>query len=149
MGRRDSLISPRIQPMDQISIALVYSWNALSSASTPAYRQPSRHSTLSTLGPSALTLFPAHHPLSLHDTRPLDSQSMTSGARYHLVATYSVMNPFPPLLPASGGGAAALRARPKSQIFKSQLELSSRLDGLRSRCKTLAVCRALRPRTAW
>lgn len=45
-----------------------------------------------------------------------NSLSMTSGARYHLVATYSVMNPAPPLGPASGGGRAAERASPKSQI---------------------------------
>lgn len=40
---------------------------------------------------------------------------MTSGARYHRVATYSVMYAFP-APPASGGGCADDRARPKSQI---------------------------------
>jgi hypothetical protein len=43
-------------------------------------------------------------------------QSITSGALYHLVATYSVMNPPPPAGPASGGGLAADLAKPKSQI---------------------------------
>lgn len=43
-------------------------------------------------------------------------QSITSGALYHLVATYSVMNPPPPAGPASGGGLAADLANPKSQI---------------------------------
>lgn len=85
---------------------------------------------------------------------------MTSGARYQRVATYSVMNPLPPLGPASGGGRAALRARPKSQIWcelglnqdvhqltlRSQLAFRRRLDGLRSRWRTLAECSALRPR---
>lgn len=71
---------------------------------------------------------------------------MTSGARYHLVATYSVMNPLPPFGPLSGGGRAALRASPKSQILRSQLALRRRFDGFKSRCRTLAECSALRPR---
>lgn len=82
-----------------------------------------------------------------HAKKSNNSQSITSGALYHLVATYSVINPFPPLGPTSGGGAAADRARPKSQIFRSQLALSRRFDGLRSRWRTFAVCSALRPRT--
>lgn len=96
---------------------------------------------------------------------------MTSGARYHLVATYSVIYAFPPPA-ASGGGCAEERARPKSQIWettcqprgsivcergrerlgrtlRSQLALSKRLDGLRSRCKTSAVWRAFRPLTVY
>lgn len=53
--------------------------------------------------------------------------SMISGARYHLVATYSVMNP------ELSSEEAAERARPKSQILRSQLELSKRLEGFKSR----------------
>ncbi len=48
--------------------------------------------------------------------RVAHAHSMTSGARYHRVATYSVMYAPPPFGPASGGGSAAERARPKSQI---------------------------------
>src|SRR3954471_410940 len=58
--------------------------------------------------------------------------SIISGARYHLVATYSVMKPELSSL------EAAERARPKSQTLRSQLALRSRLDGLRSRCSTFA-----------
>lgn len=43
--------------------------------------------------------------------------------------------------------AYPVRARPKSQIFKSQEALSSRLLGLRSRCRTPAVWMYLRPRS--
>ena len=39
-----------------------------------------------------------------------------------------------------------VRARPKSQILRSQDALSSRLLGFRSRCSTFAVCTYLRPR---
>lgn len=69
--------------------------------------------------------------------------NMISGARYHLVATYSVMKP-----ELSSVEAADL-ARPKSQTFKSQLALSKRLEGLRSRCSTFAECIALRARRVW
>ena len=56
-------------------------------------------------------------PVSLRSAEvPASSQSITSGALYHLVATYSVMNPPPPAGPASGGGLAADLANPKSQI---------------------------------
>ena len=54
--------------------------------------------------------------------------SMISGALYHLVATYSVMNPT-----ASCSPEKALRARPKSQILRSQLAFRSKLDGFKSR----------------
>lgn len=67
--------------------------------------------------------------------------SMISGARYHLVATYSVMNP-----ELSSVDAADL-ASPKSQTFKSQLALSKRLEGLRSRCRTFAECMAFKARS--
>jgi len=40
-----------------------------------------------------------------------------------------------------------VRARPKSQILSSQLAVSSRLAGLRSRCSTLAVCTYFSPRS--
>lgn len=56
--------------------------------------------------------------------------SMISGARYHRVATYSVMTPtsFP-----AGTLVWMLRAKPKSQTLRSQLALRRRLAGLRSR----------------
>lgn len=41
------------------------------------------------------------------------------------------------------------RARPKSHMARSQLALSTRLDGLRSRCRTLALWMYLRPRRSW
>lgn len=69
--------------------------------------------------------------------------NMISGARYHRVATYSVMKP------ELSSWEAADRARPKSQTLRSQLALSNRLDGLRSRCSTFAECMALRARSVW
>jgi hypothetical protein len=69
--------------------------------------------------------------------------SMISGARYHLVATYSVINP-----ELSSVEAADL-ARPKSQTLRSQLALSSKLDGFKSRCSTFAECMAFRARSVW
>jgi len=89
--------------------------------------------------------------------------NMTSGARYQRVATYSVMK-----VDASLEGLADWRedlAKPKSQTctcvqrltdfcdqdqctFKSQFAFSKRLEGLRSRCRTLAECIALRARRA-
>lgn len=69
--------------------------------------------------------------------------NMISGARYQRVATYSVMNP------ELSSVDAAERARPKSHTFKSQLALSSRFDGLRSRWRTLAECMALSARSVW
>src|SRR3954451_12553768 len=69
--------------------------------------------------------------------------SMISGARYHRVATYSVMKP------ELSSVEAADRARPKSQTLRSQLALRRRLDGLRSRCSTFAECIALRARRVW
>lgn len=41
--------------------------------------------------------------------------SITSGARYHLVATYSVMNVDASLAEEESGGGRDDRARPKSQ----------------------------------
>lgn len=69
--------------------------------------------------------------------------NMISGARYHRVATYSVMKP------ELSSVEAADRARPKSQTFKSQLAFSNKLEGLRSRCSTFAECIALRARSVW
>jgi hypothetical protein len=89
---------------------------------------------------------------------------MTSGALYHLVATYSVMKPPPPAGPASGGGFAADLAKPRSQIWasatisqgkaswytlRSQFAFRRRLEGFRSRCRTFAEWIALSPRIAW
>uniref|UniRef100_A0A0A9DQG1 Uncharacterized protein n=1 Tax=Arundo donax TaxID=35708 RepID=A0A0A9DQG1_ARUDO len=39
-------------------------------------------------------------------------------------------------------------ARPKSPILRSHLALSSRLLGLRSRCKTFAECTYFNPRSS-
>ena len=41
------------------------------------------------------------------------------------------------------------RARPKSQMRRSQSALTNRLEGLRSRCKTPALCTYLRPRSTF
>ncbi|KAH3668815.1 hypothetical protein OGAPHI_002570 [Ogataea philodendri] len=67
--------------------------------------------------------------------------SMISGARYHLVATYSVMNP------KLSSWEATERASPKSQILRSQLEFSSKFEGLRSLWSTLAECNAFNARS--
>jgi len=93
--------------------------------------------------------------------------NMISGALYHRVATYSVRNPV-----WSWSGSAIL-ANPKSQIWKknsvtyynvtrsesaaghykitlrSQVVLRRRLEGLRSRWRTLAEWMYLRPRRIW
>jgi hypothetical protein len=51
---------------------------------------------------------------------------MISGARYHLVTTYSVK-----LLGSSAAAVSApmSRARPKSQIFRSQFSFRRMLEG--------------------
>ena len=59
--------------------------------------------------------------------------SMISGARYHRVATYSVM-----IVGFSSGAELKPLLSPKSQIFSSQSALTSRLPGFRSRCTTEA-----------
>ena len=64
----------------------------------------------------------------------------SSGARYHLVTTYSVMN---------ASVSALARAKPKSQILRSQLALRRRLLGFKSRCKTPALCTYFNPRRSW
>ena len=70
-------------------------------------------------------------------------ESIISGARYQRVATYSVMKP------AWFSSGCATRASPKSHTFRSQLPLSSRLDGLRSRCSTCAEWMYLSARRIW
>ena len=45
-------------------------------------------------------------------------------------------------------GTHPVRARPKSQILRSQLASSSRLDGFRSRCSTLALWTYFSPRSS-
>jgi len=62
-----------------------------------------------------------------------------SGARYHLVTTYSVMKSV----------SDVVLAKPKSPILRSQFALTSKLLGLRSRCKTLAECTYFNPRNSW
>jgi hypothetical protein len=73
-------------------------------------------------------------------------ESMISGARYHLVATYSVMMPtsLPPTTLV-----LTLRARPKSQTLRSQLALRRRLAGLRSRWTMSALWMDLSARRVW
>ena len=66
--------------------------------------------------------------------------SKSSGARYHRVTTYSVMNSVM---------TWPVRASPKSHIFKSQLAFNSRLLGFKSRCSTLALWTYFRPRSSW
>jgi len=61
--------------------------------------------------------------------------NMISGALYHLVATYSVMKP---VSVPEGSAVLTERAKPKSQTLRSQLALSRRLEGLRSRWMTSA-----------
>ena len=75
------------------------------------------------------------------------NDSIISGARYHLVATYSVIIPtsFPPSEPA----AFTLLARPKSHTFRSQLAFTRRLAGFRSLCTMPALWMDLRARTVW
>lgn len=68
-----------------------------------------------------------------------DEFSNSSGARYHLVTTYSVMKSV----------SEVVRARPKSQIFKSQLAFKRRLLGFKSLWRTLAECMYLSPRRIW
>ena len=74
------------------------------------------------------------------------NDSMISGARYHRVATYSVMRPtsFPP-----GFVERVLRASPKSQTLRSQFALSRRFAGLRSRWTMSAECIVFRARRVW
>lgn len=69
--------------------------------------------------------------------------NMISGARYHRVATYSVMSPtsFPP-----GLAERVLRASPKSQTLRSQFAFSRRLAGFKSRCTISAECIVLSAR---
>ena len=123
-------ISAKIHPTDQMSIALVY-------------------------------------PFAL---------SIISGARYHLVATYSVKSPtwfctgstilkilkmmVNAFLLSSVSNNLRRKhyelvneikylAIVKSQIFKSQLALTNKFDGFRSRCNTFAEWMYLRPLSTW
>lgn len=70
------------------------------------------------------------------------NESMTSGARYHLVATYSVMKPC-----SFGWAVTDDLARPKSQTLRSQLAFKSRFDGFRSRWMTRS--REQNPERVW
>lgn len=75
------------------------------------------------------------------------NDSMTSGARYHLVATSETVrsqrmaresDPHSVMKPCSlfGDAVCVLLAKPKSHTLRSQLAFSSRLDGFRSRWMT-------------
>lgn len=66
--------------------------------------------------------------------------SMISGARYHLVATYSVK-----WVAVSFGLDSKPLLSPKSQIFSSQSALTSKLPGFRSRWMTEAECTYFMP----
>lgn len=68
-----------------------------------------------------------------------DELSSNSGALYHRVTTYSVMNSLSELV----------RASPKSQILRSQLAFSNRLLGFKSLCIIPAEWMYLRPRRSW
>lgn len=57
--------------------------------------------------------------------------SMISGARYQRVATYSVISPVSE--PEVTSAVRTERASPKSHTLRSQLALSRRLDGFKSR----------------
>lgn len=74
------------------------------------------------------------------------NDSMISGARYHRVATYSVMKPAS--LP-SGFVERVLRASPKSATLRSQLAFRSRFAGFRSRWTMSALCIVLSARSVW
>lgn len=56
-------------------------------------------------------------------------------------------HPYLPSYLPSSYSPSTPRARPKSQIVRSQLALTNRLEGFKSRCKTLALCKYLRPRS--
>lgn len=62
-----------------------------------------------------------------------------SGARYHLVTTYSVIKSV----------SDVVLAKPKSPILRSQFPFRSKLLGLRSRCKTFAECTYFSPLNSW
>jgi hypothetical protein len=63
------------------------------------------------------------HNLNILDLVYCFHERITSGARYHLVATYSVKKPF------QSSEGLATRAKPKSQIFKEQSPFTKRLLG--------------------
>ena len=65
--------------------------------------------------------------------------SKSSRALYHRVTTYSVMNSF----------SEVGRARPKSQIFRSQFAFNKRLLGFRSLWMTFAECMYFSPLRIW
>lgn len=77
---------------------------------------------------------------------------MISGARYHRVATYSVIKPwFAAFLAVPWPFPAGLypRASPKSQILSSQSAFTSKLPGLRSRWSTFAEWMYFSPQSVW
>lgn len=61
--------------------------------------------------------------------------SMISGARYQRVATYSVI-----CVGSSSGLDSKPLLSPKSHIFSSQSEFTSKFPGFRSRWTTAAEC---------
>merc|ERR1719409_2293782 len=72
----------------------------------------------------------------------VSDDSTISGARYQRVTTYSVRK-------SRQSEGFTPRERPKSVILRSQFSLTSRLEGLRSRCSTLHEWRYLSPRSSW
>lgn len=68
----------------------------------------------------------------------------TSGALYHLVATYYVK-----ICSSYASLDSIVLARPRSQIFNEQSLLIRRLEGFRSLWMILAWCRYCIPLTSW
>mmetsp|Transcript_86218 Transcript_86218/g.279100 ORF Transcript_86218/g.279100 Transcript_86218/m.279100 type:complete len:213 (-) Transcript_86218:139-777(-) len=83
------------------------------------------------------------HPMDQRSTADVYcfGSSITSGARYHRVTTYSVRTP-----QACSGSSASRspmspRARPKSHTFSLQSDVRRMFAGFRSRCATPAAWR--------
>mmetsp|Transcript_114388 Transcript_114388/g.319655 ORF Transcript_114388/g.319655 Transcript_114388/m.319655 type:complete len:204 (-) Transcript_114388:134-745(-) len=93
---------------------------------------------------------PRMHPTAQRSIEELYclGSSITSGARYHRVTTYSVSTPHACSSSPSGSGMSP-RAKPKSQTLSLQSALRRMFAGFRSRCATPAACRWLSARRIW
>mmetsp|Transcript_10967 Transcript_10967/g.38048 ORF Transcript_10967/g.38048 Transcript_10967/m.38048 type:complete len:206 (-) Transcript_10967:287-904(-) len=96
---------------------------------SPGSRGPPPSSS-ATMAPTAHMSTPAPY---------LRAPYSSSGARYHRVATSCDMSP---------PSAAARRARPKSATFTTPPQVSSTLEGFRSRCSTPRACMCATPATS-
>mmetsp|Transcript_750 Transcript_750/g.2104 ORF Transcript_750/g.2104 Transcript_750/m.2104 type:complete len:224 (+) Transcript_750:1292-1963(+) len=77
-------------------------------------------------------------------------RSITSGALYHRVTTYSVKTPQASSSAASfSGSSSPPRARPKSQTFSLQSPVSKIFAGFKSRCATPAAWMWAKARRSW